>query len=123
MKKLLLICAFSAIAANLNGAAVPSVPWNYDGPIYTGRNYRVVNPRVSGALGVLLKTFKYSYLFLANDNDFENAVRVAAEIGDFRNLDAYGEKYPGLHFNGVTLPQWIALAKQGRIPAFSASAA
>jgi hypothetical protein len=124
MKKLLLLSALCAIAANLNGAAsrTASTPWENYGSIYTGDTYKVVDPQISGALGVLLRAFRFKSAWgspLAQDMGFENAVRLAAETGNFSSLDAFGKKHANEQVEGITLPEWIALAKKGHIPVFA----
>lgn len=123
MKKLLLLSALCAIAANLNGAAIASKPWQdpTGKSAYTGPTF---NPQVAGALGALYRAFTHKTTGpLAAGTDgvvnqpFYDAVVAAAETGDFRALDNLGKTYAILKADGVKFPQWIELAKTGHIPA------
>jgi hypothetical protein len=117
MKKLLILCAMSAIAANLQAAA--GVPWQD----ITGRTaFRGAtnNPQVAGALGRLLRAFLYqtkSRPLPEVQRELQSVVQTAAETGDFTKLDAFGIKFNYVEVGGVSLPEWIALAKTGHVPA------
>lgn len=125
MKKLLLLCALCALAANLNAADdtlwVQGTPWKA-GTAETYPRY-THSSDVEKAVGKLFRAFLYKEPsgVLAKDymqaKAFENAAIAAAKNGDFSQLDTFGKLYPDLKMHGSTLPEWIDLAKSGKIPA------
>lgn len=80
------------------------------------------DPQVAGALGRLYRGFVINmpnspFSSQEDRKTFLNAIRFAAETGNFRLLDEFAAQFSMVSLDDATLPQWIALAKRGLIPA------